>query len=167
VDIHADPLRVLLMFHRSVRAALDTFDAFAAEASSGQVDARKALALHDFFTGPMRWHDVDEHESLLMRLARKDAEAFHAAVRDSIAEHEAVDEAVRSVVRHLYDVAHGRAPADAARLTVGASRLRALLEPHLAREERDVFPRAASVLSAGDLDEMSEEMAGRRAQRKL
>lgn len=162
-----DPLKELLLFHRSIRAALVTFDALAGEAEAGrQCDPYKAAALYDFFTGPMRWHDVDERMSLLSRLGRRtDASLNVDAVAQATKEHDEVEAAIVDVLDHLQAVAGLATHADPILLRNSARRMRAVIEPHLEREERDVFPAARASLGEAELAEMHDEIAARRANR--
>jgi len=163
-DDRADPLESMLLFHRSVRAALDTFDDIARLAVRGNVDLLKSQALYDFFTGPMRWHDHDERESLLRRLASREPARFGDALRESIAEHDSVERVVDEVLDHLRAIARRGIP-DVMLLTRTADDLRRILEPHLEREERDVFEVARRVLTKADLRDMATEIAARRLRR--
>lgn len=159
-DRTQDPLKTLLLFHRSIRAALQAFDDLVHAAEQGRVDEHKAGALHQFFVGPMRWHDVDEREFVLQPLARAD-ESFAAGVNDAIAEHEHLEAIVERVLLHLASVAHRREWPNTAVLRAAALELRAAVEPHLEREERELFPAARKLLSAADLDRVEREIAER------
>lgn len=161
----SDPLQGMLLFHRSIRAALATFDDVARLAELGDVDVAKTEALYDFFTGPMRWHDLDERESLLRRLARADPQKFDDALRSALDEHECIERIVDDVLEHLRDMAGYGAWPDAHLLHDVARKLREVLEPHLEREEREVFPRARALLSSTDLDDIENEITMRRLRR--
>lgn len=162
----SDPIRAMLLFHRSIRAALQVFDEVVALAEDGRCDELKASALCDFFTGPMRWHDIDERESLLKRLAHVDAPAFGAALQAALAEHDQIDAIVAGVINHLQRLSQLAALPDPVLLRSAAARLRGLLEAHLEREEREVFPRARKLLSARDLADISREVVARRVRRR-
>lgn len=155
-------LRALLGFHRSIRAALQALDELAAISAS--VDGDKAAKLHDFFRWPMRWHDEDEAKSLMPRLLAADSR-LAAAVTACAAEHAAMEALLDSILIHLHDVSVGAATPDAALLTTTARQLRAVLEPHLRREETELFPIARALLSPGDFADIASEMRVRRLRR--
>ena len=66
---------------------------------------------------------------------------------------------------HLREIAGMVAHPDAILLHNAARTVRAVLEPHLQREEREVFPAARKLFGAADLVQMSDEIAARRRQR--
>lgn len=157
----AGPLDNLLAFHRSIRAALRLFDEAVARAANGLVDVNKTLALCDFFQGPMQWHDEDESLSLLPRLRH----ALQPATDDCDAEHRRMDAALRGVLGQLRDSRNvGPAP-DVALLRSTAAELREVIEPHLQREETEIYPAARALFCAGDLAAMALEMQARRLRR--
>ena len=160
----AAPLANLLAFHRSIRAALAVFDETASLASAGLVDVIKTSALFDFFQGPMQWHDEDESKSLLPRLLRARV-GLKPAIDACAADHNKMDAAVTAVLFHLREVSIAGAEPDAALLRCTAWELRRVLEPHLQREETQIFPAAFELFSPGDLEEMTLEMQARRMRR--
>lgn len=160
-----DPLRSLLLFHRGVRASMDAFDALVAAAESGRVDTYKAAALYDFFTGPMRWHDLDERESVLKPLAKADA-SFANAVDEAIHDHAQLESIVDRILDHLRAIVQKSAWPETAVLRATARELRAVLQPHLEREERELFPAARAHLDATALLRIEMEIAARGAARK-
>jgi hemerythrin-like domain-containing protein len=160
-----DPLKTLLLFHRSVRASLDAFDALIAAADSGRVDEYKAAALHDFFTGPMRWHDLDERESVLKPLALVDP-SFVDAVAVAVHEHAELQNIVDRIVEHLGEIGCKSAWPRTDALRASARELRSVVEPHLEREERELFPAARARLDAAALLRIEAEIAAREEARK-
>ena len=155
----------LLAFHRSIRAALGVFDEIASLASAGVVDVIKASALYDFFRGPMQWHDDDEGKSLLPRLLKADPARLRALVEQCQAEHDRMDAAVAAVLLHLHEISVGAAEPDQALLRSTALELRRVLEPHLVREERHIFPAALELLTPADFDAIALEMHASRLRR--
>lgn len=139
-------LTTLLAFHQSIRSALTIFD----ETSS---DSAKAKVLYEFFRGPMRWHDEDEGASLLPRLMKADRARVIGFVQACEAEHDSMESAVDDVIHNPRLL----------RLT--AWELRRLIEPHLHREETEIFPLALELLSPQDFDDIAGEMHGRRVAR--
>ncbi len=157
-------LENLLAFHRSIRASLSVFDETASLASAGLVDVIKTAALYDFFCGPMRWHDDDESKSLLPRLLRL-RRSLQVAIEACGAEHSKMDVAVAAVLFHLRELSFAGAAPDAELLRSAAWELRRVLEPHLQREEKEIFPAAFELLSPGELEEMAIEVHCRRLRR--
>jgi hypothetical protein len=155
----------LIAFHRSIRASLAVFDEIASLASAGMADVIKASALYDFFVGPMRWHDEDEGRSLLPRLLRADPARLADVIDACRTEHIRMDAAITGVLVHLREVGTGGAEPDAGRARLTAWELRRVLEPHLLREETEIFPVALQLLTRADLDEMELEMRARRLRR--
>lgn len=162
-----DPLDGLLFFHRSIRVALDALDALAAVARIGATEQVRAHALLDFFKGPMRWHDVDERQSVIVPLLQGEAsERTVEILRAARREHEEIEALVDTLVVHLGDIArHGLLP-DAALLTEAAARLRTVMEPHLRREEAELFPLARASFGEQDLARMRTEIQSRRRARE-
>lgn len=160
----AGPLTNLLAFHRSIRASLAVFDETASLASAGLIDVIKTSALFDFFQGPMQWHDEDESISLLPRLLRA-RPSLKPAINACAAEHDRMDAAVNAVLFHLREVSIAGAEPDADLLRSTAWQLRRVLEPHLQREETEIFPAAFELFSPTDLEEMTREMQARRLRR--
>jgi hypothetical protein len=155
------PLATLPAFHKSIRLALEAFGATAGLASVGLCDVIKASALVDFFVGPMRWHDEDETRSLLPRLLARDP-ALQGAIDDCAAAHAHMERALDDVLDHLRAIASGAMQPDAALLLATHDELRQVLEPHLHREEHELFPAAEALLDAAALREIALEMHARR-----
>lgn len=163
-DAGPPALQALRGFHRSIRASLQVLDETTALASAGMVDVIKASALNDFFRGPMRWHDEDEGRSLLPRLLQKDP-SIRAAIEACNDEHAAMERTIDRVLDHLRALSDGGEP-DPELLRRTAIDLRAALEPHLRREEEDIFPAALRLLTPAEFAEMSLEMKARRLRRQ-
>jgi hemerythrin-like domain-containing protein len=157
-----DVLTELEGFHRNIRAALQALHDVAKAAARGDVDRVKVCALYDFFIGPLHWHDIDERESLLPRLApHAHARVFHIVADD----HAAIEAACEDVLAHLHDVAAGTAVPDAQRLAAADQRLHDLVVPHLAREETHIYPLARATLSPDALRSIAAEVNVRRMRR--
>lgn len=155
-------LLALLGFHRSIRASLQALDGLTGLPADSAIQG-KAATLHDFFRWPMRWHDEDESASLLPRLRSCGAAA--GALAACAGEHDTMEAVLDSILGHLHDVGVGSSSPDMALLTKAAHELRFVLEPHLRREETELFPLARRVLTNRDLDEMASEMRVRRLRR--
>lgn len=159
------PLTTLLSFHKSIRLAMATVETSAGLASAGLFDVIKVSALVDFFEGPLRWHDEDEASSLFPRLLQADRARALAPLTACAQEHARVETTIASALEHLRALAHDDAAPDPELLHATSAALQRLLEPHLQREEREIFPLAKEVLSPADLDAIGLEMHVRRLRR--
>lgn len=157
-----DPIVALATFHAGVRAALDAFDDVAMLARLGAVDPRKASALAAFFRGPMRRHDDVERQVLLPLLR-----VAHAPVRVERLveacghEHEAMERILDAVLSHIDDVAALRSDPSGRALTWAAEQLRQTVEPHLLREELEIFPLARLLLDDAGLAALTRAIGAR------
>ena len=168
-----EPLGLLSDCHRRIEHFLDTLIAVHARAAAEGLSAsdRTALegALQYFKTAAPR-HTADEEESLFPRLREcGDPTAVQAlSVIDGLehdhdeanAHHEAVDMLVRRWLN-----AGTLAPAESAELGERLSALRTLYRRHIAVEDQDLFPAAASVLNSDQIGQIGREMAARRGVR--
>jgi hemerythrin-like domain-containing protein len=123
-----------------------------------------------YFAAASPKHVADEEESLFPRL-RQSSDPAAAEGLEMLAlleedhhraneRHRAVEAlAQRWLERGVLD------PSDAQALRDHLSALRALYEPHIAVEERELFPAAARLLSADELAQIGCEMAKRRSRR--
>jgi len=133
-------------------------------AERGQLEG----ALAYFATAAPR-HTADEEESLFPRLEaskRRDRELADAIElvwsleRDHVEAngHHAI---VDTIVRRWLD-AGTLSGTDVKELEIRLSRLAALYRMHIEAEDRELFPAAARILSAGEIEEIGAEMAARR-----
>ncbi len=164
------PLGLLSDCHRRIERFLAVLVAIAdarrgAELSAPDRDAF-AAALHYFRTAAPR-HSADEEESLFPRLrsaddpaakealARLDAlEADHRVAEDH---HDAVD-----VIGSRWLRVGTLRAGDARSLREHLATLERLYHRHIAVEDRELFPAAARLLNAADLEAVGKEMAARR-----
>lgn len=153
---------LLLACHARIRS----FSAMAERLGDAALDdarvAEACDAVARYFRDALPLHARDEEESLLPRLAGRDAalDAALGRMRDEHADHAA---ALRDLLVRCE--ALRASPGDLARrieLALAARDLREAFEPHLAREEREVFPAAEALLTD---DERREAMAEIRARR--
>jgi len=167
-DFH-DPLGMLSDCHRRITRFLETLVNIAEHARGSALDEQQHQALEtalQYFREAAPKHTSDEEESLFPRIrirAATSADRFallselhsdHVAV---IARHNAVDELGRTWLgrgqltdeeaERLLDLLHG---------------LRQTYQEHIDIEETKLFPFAAQMLTAADLQEMGKEMAHRR-----
>ncbi|HJZ74307.1 MAG TPA: hemerythrin domain-containing protein [Vicinamibacterales bacterium] len=166
----AEPLGLLSDCHRRIEHFLSVLIAITERAGGGLLDADERAqfvgALSYFATAAPR-HTADEEESLFPRLkSSNDPEATEvlAAVdrlEDDHAEasdhHATIDRCVRQWL-----AAGALPPHDLRSLQERLGRLSALYRTHIGIEDRQVFPAAARILSAGAIEEIGREMAARR-----
>ena len=112
-------------------------------------------------------HTADEEESLFPRLRRLRTPEIAAVLAevDSLEEEHACADRHREEVERLGQLwlQQGQlSTEDAARFSILVNQLSDLYRRHLGIEDREVFPFAASVLSAVDREVIGSEMAARR-----
>jgi hemerythrin-like domain-containing protein len=164
------PLGLLSDCHRRIEYFLAVLIAVDRRVDGGSLTqphrAELEAALQYFATAAPR-HTADEEESLFPRLRQSaDPAAVQAleTVERLARDHEKVEPrhaAVDRLVRQWLD--RDRLEADEARALRGhLTELQAIYEQHIAVEDRELFPVAASVLSAAELADIGDEMAARR-----
>jgi hemerythrin-like domain-containing protein len=165
-----EPLGLLSDCHRRIEHFLATLVAIAATYRGSELrDAdRRALetALHYFVTAGPR-HSADEEESLFPRVRMAEDAAARAAyekLRRLEADHRVAEshhDAVTRIGRQWLSDGTLAEP-DVQALTEHLAELERLYREHIAIEDHDVFPAAARVLSAADVEAVGREMAVRR-----
>lgn len=165
------PLGLLSDCHRRIERFLDTLIRAAESAADGALapGAREGLetALRYFREAAPR-HTADEEDSLFPRMLAADDDPRAATAAEVIArlsaQHEAADalhNAVDLLARRW--LADGRLDEpDLARLRTHLLQLRAIYEEHIAVEDHNLFPLAASMLDRDALVQVGREMAQRR-----
>ena len=165
-----EPLGLLSDCHRRIERFLDALIRAVETAHAGTLapGARPALesALRYFRDAAPR-HTADEEDSLFPRmLAAGDPRAAAAAeviarLHNQHGAAEALHGAVDGLGRRW--LADGRLPeSDLARLREWLLLLRSIYEEHIAVEDHNLFPLAASMLDAAAIVEVGREMALRR-----
>ena len=165
----SEPLGMLKDCHKRIQFFLKDLVRLA-DSTEEPLDAGRRNALERalrYFRESGPRHTSDEEESLFPRLrAMKDAHLEHALekIERLEADHERANVAHDAVdaigVRWLNAGVLRRE--DAARLRLLMQELSELYARHLDVEDREIFPLAASLLSAQDQVEVGREMAGRR-----
>jgi iron-sulfur cluster repair protein YtfE (RIC family) len=162
-----DVLSELFRFHGRIRSALVQLAGLAGVSVVGDAERESAADLLAFFRGPLLWHDIDEETSLLPRLKRAVCTAEELEVLCAIStDHEHMEETVDEVVLSLEALLNATDLNAVRRLPELAERLRAILHPHLALEERHLLPLARRLLSDDDLDRMRREIDTRNRLRR-
>ena len=164
------PLGLLSDCHRRIERFLAVLLVTTETRRGGALEAPDRAALQAalrYFTTAAPRHSADEEESLFPRLRTAADEAAQAALetlarleadhRTADAHHQAVDRLGR---RWLEEGTLTGAETEALREHLVA--LRELYRLHIAIEDQELFPTAARVLSAEDLESVGREMAARR-----
>jgi hemerythrin-like domain-containing protein len=159
------PLELLKDCHRRIEYFLDALSGAIARNRRGPLDAegREFLsrAIEYFRTGLPR-HMSDEEDSLFPRLR---GHASLTARLDSLSEdHREETEFMEALLIRLEPIAAGETlPSDLLDgLAAQAGALRERYAGHIEREELELFPAAAGLLSEAELAEIGGEMAARR-----
>jgi hemerythrin-like domain-containing protein len=162
----SDPLKDLIAFHRRIRLSIGHLRDLA-RLPPTLVDKHDAAALVDFFRGPLLWHDIDEEAVLLPALRARAGEPVVEGLLVSCSRaHETLEKLIDAVLPHLDDVAAGNAPSNPALLLRVCDDLDRVLAPHLAMEEREVFPLARRLLTEHELSAMALELMARQNARQ-
>lgn len=165
-----EPLRLLSDCHRRIEHFLHVLSAIHEQAAGGSLTpaARADLeASVTYFATAAPKHIADEEQSLFPRL-RASGDTAAARVLDMVArlerDHDEADHyhgVVDTLVRRW--LVRGHLEADEAReLRERLMALRAIYQPHIEVEDRELFPTAARLLSASEIHEIGREMAARR-----
>jgi hemerythrin-like domain-containing protein len=165
-----EPLGLLSDCHRRIENFLDVLARTAQQVAGGPLNDRRRAdlegALAYFQTAAPR-HTADEEASLFPRL-RASGDPAAAAALETVTrlerDHGAADQHHAEVDRLVRRWLGANAlPADdLAALNEHLAALRAIYEPHIAIEDRELFPTAARLLSPSQIEEIGREMAARR-----
>jgi len=165
-----DPIGMLGDCHRRIERFLNVQVTLATREKGGSLTEEHRAALETslrYFREAAPKHTADEEESLFPRLRRIDfakTQAILARIDSLEQDHEhagkAHDEVDQLGRRWLTG---GRlSPEDASRLCTVLDQLATLYRNHIAIEDSEVFPFAASILDASDRKSVGVEMAARR-----
>lgn len=148
--------------HGRIRAFLRLAANLAISAASAEEATATAQQVVRYFTIAFPQHLADEDELLGPALRGRDA-ALDSALASMHADHADHARLVARLVELCTAIAHDRRQlaARARDLAAAAAALQSVLEPHLALEEREVFP-ALRALPAPILDEIEAAMRARR-----
>jgi hemerythrin-like domain-containing protein len=162
----SDPLKALFSFHRRIRLSIGRLRDLA-RLPPALVDKHDAAALVEFFRGPLLWHDIDEEAVLLPALRARAGEPVVEGLLVSCSRaHESLEGIIDAILPHLDAVADGTLPSNPVLLRTAAEELDRVLVPHLAMEEREVFPLARRLLSENELSSMAAELSARQNARQ-
>lgn len=151
----------LLECHERIRRFLTIAERLAIEDAPPAERQLAARSLVRYFSHALPLHVADEDVSLTPRLVGLGAEA-QAALATMTKEHHRMESVIAALLTDWQSIAEQ--PEDAARRTATLASVHALRDvmmPHLAGEERDVFPLLAA-LSAAEQAAIVAEMEARR-----
>jgi hemerythrin-like domain-containing protein len=161
-----DPLEMMLTCHQRIREHVTLAARLpGASAAGGEAIVDAAARLARYFTVGLPLHATDEELLLRPRLERAgDDPEIARAVTAMAAEHVPIHAAAEALVPAWEAVAGepGRLVELATSLAAGAARLAELLEPHLAVEERLIFPLIDTRIDAAGRAALAREMRERR-----
>jgi hemerythrin-like domain-containing protein len=165
-----DPIGMLGDCHRRMERFLNVLVRVAAQENGGPLTEQHKTALGTslrYFREAAPKHTADEEESLFPRLRR----SGHAAAQEMLARIDSLEQDHESA-RKAHDEVNELgehwltrgllSPAEASRLTAVLDQLLRLYQRHIAIEDTEIFPIAATVLSLSDRDSVGAEMAVRR-----
>ena len=162
-----DPIGILTDCHRRIERFLSVLVQVSNQTTLKE-EQRAALdtALR-YFREAAPKHTADEEESLFPRLRSTGRPELNPVLTkmDSLeSDHARADQDHAEIDRlgHEWLAAGSLSPADAARFSALASRLAELYRQHIAVEERELFPVAATVLETQQRQAMGREMEARR-----
>jgi hemerythrin-like domain-containing protein len=167
----AEPLGLLSDCHRRIEHFLSVLIAITEVRHGGTLNpserAQLEAALGYFATAAPR-HTADEEESLFPRLrASRDPAALAALalverLEDDHAAANAYHDAVDGLVRK-WIAADALPPADVRLLEERLKILATMYQAHIRLEDRELFPTAARILTAREIEEIGVEMSERRS----
>ena len=165
-----EPLGLLSDCHRRIERFLHILIALTREVAGGELAATQRAQLEAalvYFATAAPRHTADEEESLFPRLKVAGDTAATAALtilerlerdHDAAATHHS---AVETIGRQWLSRGH-LSETEVSGLDAHLAALQALYQAHIALEDGELFPLAARVLSARQLEEIGGEMAARR-----
>jgi len=166
-----DPIGMLGDCHRRIERFLHVLLTLSTTVKGDALTRDQQVALATslrYFRESAPKHTADEEESLFPRLSRLDHPGLQpllAQIGSLELDHECARK-THDEVDHLGQLwlANGRlSPSDAERLLTLLSQLGKMYQQHIAMEDAEVFPFAASVLSSPEREQIGAEMAARRS----
>ena len=165
-----DPIGMLGDCHRRIERFLNVLVTVAAREKGGPLTEQQRTALETslrYFREAAPKHTADEEESLFPRLRRLDPVGSQAILTriDSLEQDHECAQKVHGEVDRLGQLwlTNGRlSPEEALRLSTVLDQLARLYRNHIAIEDSEVFPFAASVLHPSERSSVGAEMAARR-----
>lgn len=158
-----DPLGMLRACHRRIERALDVLERVSELEARGPLDASAREALRrtlSYFAIGVPRHAQDEEESLFPRLAASGGVIAH--LEHDHAELDRMHQEVDALGQELLAAGRFADPASRERSQALASSLREVYTQHIRVEDEELFPLAARLVGAPELEAMGAEMAARR-----
>ena len=165
----SNPLGLLTDCHRRIENFLDVLVRVANQAGSALLKAAEREALDKslaYFRSSAPKHTADEEESLFPRLRSSgNGESTLACLVKLEADHQAAarDHDLVDSLGRAWLAAGILAPAQLQQMREALSRLSHMYRQHIAVEDRELFPLAASLLSPDQIADVGREMADRRS----
>lgn len=159
-----EPLEILEACHGRIEQQLRTLEKMLDHLPRHGADTQArqaAMAVMRYFDTAGRHHHADEEEDLFPRLRQRITEAtqLERTLAELLAQHQRMEAAWRALRIQLEAVTQG----DADALERGAVTTFAdLYRQHVARENAEIFPLAARVLTTQDIEALSRAMTARR-----
>lgn len=158
-----DVVDLLRECHARIRRFLELATRLAATPSVAAGEVRTVTEqIRRYFVEAFPLHLADEDESILPTLSGRapSVDAALATMHADHVDHAGLVERLIELCAQLHDEPEAL-PAQAAGLATATEALRAVLEPHLMLEEREIFP-AIARLAAADRDAIKTAMRQRR-----
>ncbi len=166
-----NPIGILSDCHRRIEKFLSLLIEIAEHARGDELDGEQRQAFEvalRYFREAAPKHTLDEEESLFPRMRNHKCagnskvfaalDALHTDHRAADLRHKGVDELGRAWLSE-----HQLPPDDTRLLIDLLNRLREMYKKHIAIEDEEIFPLAATILDRADLKAIAREMALRRA----
>lgn len=159
-----EPLEILAACHGRIEQQLQTLAKLLdhlPQHGADQQAQQAARAVMRYFDSAGRNHHADEEENLfpLLRLHAAGNAELEALLADLLREHQQMETAWQSLRRQLAATADG----DATALDkCTAENFSQLYRSHIARENAEILPLAARLLTAEDVQQLSRAMTARR-----
>lgn len=155
-----EPLEILAACHGRIEAQLRTLEKLLAHLPLHGADAQArqaATAVMRYFDTAGQHHHCDEDDDLFPVLRQRASDT--APTLDALmTQHREMEDAWAALRTQLGTITQGEPALSAERVTTFAR----LYREHIARENRDVLPLAARVLTADDIGALSHAMTARR-----
>lgn len=161
-----DPMGLLVACHRRVERFLKTLSAAAGQLGGRDLTTEEREAIGRslrYFREAAPNHTADEEQDLFPALVSRDPYAA-AAVQSLESDHVRAGELHRRVdaIGEQWMAAGRLSESALAELRQACAQLEQLYTEHIRIEETDVFPRAADLLNAEELEAIGRRMAARR-----
>lgn len=149
-------------FHVRIRATLERLAEVVQATSAGRPDLAGATAVVAFFEGPLVAHEKLEEQVLLPRIRAHDLTSAQLGILEGATRGHDKMATVQAAVIALLKALVSDGAVDLKGLESQLTLMRSLFDGHLALEEANLFPLAATVLNAVELAEIEEHLRASR-----